>query len=81
MLQGGALHEIMACYAALLTPEVRAWLSIKLASIFKHDIIELLGPAAKRDIQGIHEVLGYHDLSINVTHLFFEGLTLTLTIT
>jgi hypothetical protein len=40
MLDIVTLHEVLVCYyAAVLTPEERTWLSIKLASIFKYDII------------------------------------------
>jgi hypothetical protein len=56
VLDVGALHKILACYhAALLTSEGRAWLSIKLTSIFKDDIIESFGSSAIPKIQAIYE--------------------------
>jgi hypothetical protein len=73
VLDVGALHEILACYhAALLTSKGRAWLSIKLASIYKDDIIESFGSSAIPKIQTIYESLGY--LGIDAMHPFFEEL-------
>jgi hypothetical protein len=75
VLDVGALHEILACYyAALLTSEGRAWLSIKLASIYKDDIIESFGSSAIPKIQAIYESLCYLGIGIDAMHPFFEEL-------
>ncbi|CAN6222210.1 unnamed protein product [Urochloa humidicola] len=75
VLDVAALHEILAVYhAALLAPEGRARLSIRLASIFREDIIESEGVSAKSKIQAIYEDLGYLGIGINAMHPFFEEL-------
>lgn len=75
VLEVGALHEILACYhGALLTPEGRAWLSIKLASIFRNDIIEHFGRTEVPKVQGIYMTLGYLGTGIDAMHPFFGEL-------